>query len=407
MTVYSHTRMSTFEQCPLKFKLHYIDGIRTEEDSIEAFMGKRFHETMEKAYKNRTTRQFSAEDLKKIFDNLWKKEWNEHVVVVRADRTAEDYRKIGHKAIEDYHRRYAPFTAGRLIDVERKIFVDLDDNGGHKITGGIDRLMEMEDGCFEIHDYKTSNHVPDQAELDADRQLALYEIAVRKSWPSGVKSVDLVWHYVVFDKEMRSRRTPEQLEKLKRDTVALIDRIEAATEFPPCESNLCKWCNFRKICPLFAHEEKTEELPAKEFLANDGVQLVNELAALDAKKGALKADLAAIEEEMQALEEQAIDLAARQGVARFVGSDRELTIREEIQIDYPDSKSPDRPDFEAKLKELGLWEKVSGLVAATFRSLARKTWAKEGIPGSVATYVKMTPVKKAKLSRRKDEDFVM
>ena len=407
MTVYSHTRMSAFEQCPLKFKFAYIDHIRTEEDSIEAFMGKRFHETMEEAYKNRTIRQYSAEDLKKIFDELWAKNWSDHVVVVRKDRTAEDYRKIGHKAIEDYHRRYAPFTDGRLLDVERKIFVDLDDAGGHKITGGIDRLMEMEDGCYEIHDYKTSNHVPDQAELDADRQLALYEIAVRKSLPNGIKQVDLVWHYVVFDKEMRSRRTPEQLEKLKKDTVALIDRIEAATEFPPCESNLCKWCNFRKICPLFAHEAKTDELPAKEYLADDGVQLVNQLAELDAKRSELKAEIGAIEEEMEVLEDHAIDLAARQGVMRFVGSDRELTIKEEIQVDYPDSKSPDRADFEAKLKEMGLWERVSGLVSATFKSLVRKHWAREGIPGPVATYVKMTPVKKASLSRRKDEKLVM
>ena len=267
--------------------------------------------------------------------------------------------------------------------------------------------MEMEDGCYEIHDYKTSNHVPDQSVLDADRQLALYEIAVRKLWPNDVKKVDLVWHYVVFDKEMRSRRTPEQLEKLKKDTVALIDRIEAATDYPPCESNLCKWCNLRKICPLFSHEAKTDELPAKEYLADDGVQLVNQLAELDAKRGALKSELALIEEDMEVIEEQAIDLAARQGVMRFVGSDRELTIKEEIQVDYPDSKSPDRPDFEAKLKEMGLWEKVSGFVSATFKSLARKHWAREGIPGPVATYVKMTPVKKARLSRRKDEKPVM
>lgn len=39
MTVYSHSRLSTFEQCPHKFKLRYIDKVKTEaEESVEAFM---------------------------------------------------------------------------------------------------------------------------------------------------------------------------------------------------------------------------------------------------------------------------------------------------------------------------------------------------------------------------------
>ena len=407
MTIYSHTRLSSFEQCPLKFKFTYIDHIRTEEDSIEAFMGKRFHETMEKAYNDRACRQYSAEELKGIFDNLWEKNWNEHVVVVRANRTAEDYRKIGLKALEDYHRRYFPLGGQRVLAVEKKVFADLDVARNCRITGGIDCLMEPTDGHYEIHDYKTANTLPDQADRDADRQLALYEIAIRQLWPNQVKTVEYVWHYVVFDKEMRSRRTPEQLEALKTETIALIDRIEAATEYPPHETNLCKWCGFQKICPLFAHEARTEELPAKKFLEDDGVKLVNQLAELDARKSALKADMACIEEEEEGILELAIDLAERQGVTRFVGSDRELTIKEEIEVHYPESKSPERADFEAKLKEMGLWERVSGFVAQTFKALARKSWAREGIPGPVAIYVNLEPVKKAKLSRRKDAEPVM
>ena len=30
MTVYSHSRLSTFEQCPYKYKLQYIDKVETE-----------------------------------------------------------------------------------------------------------------------------------------------------------------------------------------------------------------------------------------------------------------------------------------------------------------------------------------------------------------------------------------
>ena len=50
MKTYSHSRLSTFEQCPLKFKFQYIDKIEKAEESVEAFMGKRVHEVLEKLY---------------------------------------------------------------------------------------------------------------------------------------------------------------------------------------------------------------------------------------------------------------------------------------------------------------------------------------------------------------------
>ena len=51
MPIYSHSRISDFEQCPLKFKYNYIDKIETEiENTIEAFMGGLVHNALEKLY---------------------------------------------------------------------------------------------------------------------------------------------------------------------------------------------------------------------------------------------------------------------------------------------------------------------------------------------------------------------
>ena len=406
MTQYSHSRLSTFEQCRLKYKYQYIDKIRGEGTSIEAFMGSRFHEVMEKTYKERDFRTPTPDELKNYFNELWEKNWSENVFVTRKDRTAEDYRNIGLTAIENYYKRYAPFRDGRVLGIETKINAELDEPG-HQVMGYIDRLMEMEDGFFEIHDYKTSAHVPEQSKLDHDRQLALYEIAVREMWPNDVKKVDLVWHYVCFDKEMRSRRSGEALEELKESTISLIDEIESAREYPPHETNLCEWCDFCDICPLFAHEIKTSQLPPNKYLKDDGVKLVNTLADLDNRKKELKAELNAIDEEEDAVKEAAIALAQREGVMRFVGSDRQLTIKEEVEISYPDSRADEREEFEAALKELGIWEQVSGFVASTFRAMARRQWWKEGVPTKVAAFVQLKPCKKVHLSRRKDEEPVM
>ncbi|MBI2903109.1 MAG: PD-(D/E)XK nuclease family protein, partial [Candidatus Methylomirabilis oxyfera] len=105
-------------------------------------------------------------------------------------------------------------------------------------------------GQYEIHDYKTSGRLPPQSEIDTDRQLALYQLGVAGMWPDA-EEIELVWHYLAFGKELRSRRTPEALERLKTATIALIDRIEADSEFKPIESLLCQWCAYRSICPIW------------------------------------------------------------------------------------------------------------------------------------------------------------
>jgi RecB family exonuclease len=52
---------------------------------------------------------------------------------------------------------------------------------------------------------------------------------------------------------MKSTRTPEALEALKKEIGELIDRIEAATEYEPHESPLCDWCPYWDLCPVKKH----------------------------------------------------------------------------------------------------------------------------------------------------------
>jgi hypothetical protein len=48
---YSHSRLSFYEQYLQKFKLQYIDKVETEaEKTVEAVLGSRIHETLEKFY---------------------------------------------------------------------------------------------------------------------------------------------------------------------------------------------------------------------------------------------------------------------------------------------------------------------------------------------------------------------
>ena len=58
MPTYSHSRVTTFENCPYQYKLRYIDKIKPEiPTTIEAFMGGIVHQALEDLYKRKKFKQ--------------------------------------------------------------------------------------------------------------------------------------------------------------------------------------------------------------------------------------------------------------------------------------------------------------------------------------------------------------
>jgi len=325
MTIYSHSRLETFKNCPLKYKFNYIDKIKREEEGVEAFLGSRFHEVMEKIYKDLPFRKYSLDELLDFYEDDWDKKYHDKIVIVDDERKAKDYKEIGKKFIEDYNKRYYPFNQGKVLGIERWVMINLDDKGEYKLRGIIDRLDQAEDGTYEIHDYKTSKSLPEQSRMDEDRQLALYQMGVQNMW-NDVCNVELVWHYVAFDKEIRSKRTKKELDELKKDTIDLIKKIEATREFLPDASILCGWCSYKDICPLHKHEYMVGNLPVNKYLKDSGVKLVNEFVKLNDKKKSYQIKIEEIDEELEEIKEAVIKYAGNIGVEVVIGSDHKLKI---------------------------------------------------------------------------------
>ena len=254
MPIYSYSRLGTFESCPRKYWYAYIGKPEIERfDTVEAFLGSRAHEALEELYKRLMGgEQMGREEVLGWYDSTWDRQWHDGVRVVNKTLKANDYREAGREAIKAYYRRYHPFDHGRTLKLEALVLIDLDPAGRYRLQGYIDRLAQREDGAYEIHDYKTARSMPTQAEADSDRQLALYQIGVQATWP-GARRVDLVWHYLRFDKEIVSRRTGEQLDAFRRQCITTIDDIESRSQdeagFSTCPSYLCKWCEYNALCP--------------------------------------------------------------------------------------------------------------------------------------------------------------
>src|SRR3989338_3075647 len=237
MTTYSHSKLGTFQQCRYKYKLQYIDKIKVELEGIEAFMGKIVHETLEKLYKDLKFQKLnSKEELLAFYSQLWDKEWHDEVIIVKNEYTAKNYKEMGRKFVSDYYAHYKPFKQLTTLGLETQDRLELADDIHYHVR--IDRFACDKEGNYYICDYKTNNSLKAQEELDEDRQLAMYSLWVRKTYPDA-KSVKLVWFFLAFDKEMVSERNEEQLSELKKKVEGLIQEIEACHEFPTNVSALC------------------------------------------------------------------------------------------------------------------------------------------------------------------------
>jgi putative RecB family exonuclease len=388
MAEYSNSQLKQFEECPRQYKFIYVDKIRRDEEGVEAFLGQRFHEAMEWLYGERAFRCVPLEELLDFYEQDWAGQWHDEIKIVKKRRTQDDYRLMGRRFIEDYYRRHQPFDEGKVVGLERKIHFPLDEAGRYRCKGIIDRLMIAPDGVFEVHDYKTTSKLPEQRELDENRQLALYQIGVQSLWPEAKEQgVRLVWHEVAFDVEMRSTRTPEALEKLRADLGSLIDRVEAETEFPTRETALCGWCAYTDLCPARKHLVKVEALPREKWKDEPGVVIADAYAERWRKKKELEAQVSEIEAEMEGIRAAAIAFAEREGVQAIAGSDATLKVRGRDHLVTPKKGTDERGALESELRATGVWDTMSTLDQKALEKAMEEGGLRADIADRISRYV--------------------
>lgn len=360
MPVYSHSRLATYENCPRQYKLRYLDRVELPDggEGIEAFLGSRVHDVLEKLHKELIlTKLNSVDDLLTHYDDEWNRNWHDNIVIVKKGFKKEHYHNAGIQAITSYYKRHYPFNQSQTLATEQLITFKID---GYAIQGYIDRLSSRAKGVYEIHDYKTSGTLPAQAKFDEDRQLALYQIGIKENIRDA-KDIRLIWHYLLFDKEFTSERTEAQIKDLKKQVVSLIKTIEKDTRFEPTESNLCDWCEYPEHCPAKRHEIRVQDLPPNKYLKEKGVSLVNKYASIKSQIKALRDQESVLQEELDLLVEAVVAYSKKEGITNITGSNSILKVIEQTILGFPKSGEDGREELEKAIKKAGIWEEVSGL----------------------------------------------
>lgn len=356
--IYSPSRLSCFENCPKQFEFRYVKRVKVpKHDTIEAFMGKKVHETFEKLFRDlQHTKQNTLEELLDHYTKAWNSKWHDGIVINKEGLTKDHYFELGKKCITNFYEKNKPFKFGKILGIEHKLKIDLNEDGKYKIQGVIDLLVQKDKNHFQIHDYKTYGKLPDQEKIESDPQLAFYQLWVEREFPEA-KKIDLIWHYVVFDREGTSHRTKKQLENLRQKLTKLITKIENTKKYNTHVTPLCNYCPFKPICPAWTHAIDLQKPPQK-FDPKDGQKLADEYVKLKEEE---KEVLARIETRLEELKSQIFAFAEQHGYEVVQGTTKKLSIKTTERTSWPAKKSEERAQLEKLIREHNLWNDLTEL----------------------------------------------
>jgi len=279
----SYSRCSTYQHCPQRYKLQYVDRLPPPR-AIELEFGGAVHQALSFMFDPREVTLPSLEQVIDVFARAWQES---------ADVGAEEERQArfeeGVRLLQRFYQGHSQREEGRsTLATEQFFSLPFDDH--HLLSGRIDRVDALPDNKLEVIDYKTTRRMPPQPVMAKDAQLAIYRLAADHLYPGREVTTALV--YVLHDYEMRMTQTPDFLAEKMDEIRDVITGIEVG-DFEPRPGPLCDWCGYRGFCVLYRPPTVPADLAEVDIAA-----LLREYADLDAQEKLAESRLAELKRQI-------------------------------------------------------------------------------------------------------------
>jgi putative RecB family exonuclease len=377
----SHSSISTYEQCPLKWKLHYIDRVPEMPKPFFTF-GTVMHDVMEFFYmekdggkvKGPRFKAPSVEELLRYYAAIWSSEGYEDA------QQEENYRKLGEKIIKEYHEEHAP-KFHMPIATEQYFRIDVNGIG---VRGYIDRVDKLGPDSVGILDYKTSKNQFTLPQVEKNEQLALYQMAFEELYGKRVERLTL--YHLRSNMDFSVGRRPKEMIDALRDKIIRVAESIEAENFEPKKSNLCKYCDYQHLCPYFMdlYAEKTEEKMGIEEMVEEYARLSDEVSRLKKRREELAEILKSYAEE--------------RGLRAIFGRTSAITVSVYDRISYEEGARE-------ILESAGLWNMVSSLDSKKLRNLLDSDIISPELKADIEKYRKVKRVMSLRKRKMRDDEI--
>jgi DNA helicase-2/ATP-dependent DNA helicase PcrA len=240
-SIYSVSQLQMYESCPRKYLYSYIYKIPSKARHYFDF-GTTLHSVLE----NLADMVEENSDEVELFSKgveLLSKNWISKGYENSSQE--KEYYEKGIKIIKNFIKREKILKKDKRLTIEKELKFTIDIEG-KKLTGFIDRIDKLENGSYEIIDYKTSNSMEKSYMIGRNMQLLLYSEALKRNFANFPKKIGL-W-YLIHDKLLQANFDEKNLSELKTKIKKIIERIESKNFKAKPGAFACKFCDFNDIC---------------------------------------------------------------------------------------------------------------------------------------------------------------
>lgn len=237
----SYSRLSRFEQCPLSFRLHYIDK-KTAEPGVPLKFGSLIHSVLEHLVREHMEDERAGPLSEERALEIYRKGWADEGL------TGIEVFEEGLDILRAFVHDQGALNHRDVLAVEKEFKLPV---GRFTVLGFIDRVDCRDDETVEVIDYKTNRVLFTRDEVDHSLQMSLYHLAAQQLWP-WAKKVRLTFHMLRHGIRMQTERTDEQIDAATAYIETLGKMTEEATKFPARLNTNCVWCDHRQHCPTYA-----------------------------------------------------------------------------------------------------------------------------------------------------------
>lgn len=366
MPCYSFSQVQTYTKCPLQYKFKYVDKIKPEfEQNLHLILWNSVHDALEFLYKKINTFVLvSLEDLLEFFIEIFWKKANQ---LDLPDLEIQEFKNRWLIYLENFYKKNHPFENIKVVWTELQIYIDLWD--WIKYQWFIDRL-DKTDRIFTVTDYKTNKSLPSQDEIFYQEQLTIYALGVRQKYGKYFDKIYWNLEYLHFETTDRWEIDDEKISQVQEKYKNLSLEIETKkaehalwieNSFPANESALCKFCDYKELCPLFSQlytdiEDSELSKQTVQYLIDDYIKLSYRKSEIDFDLKKIKETLQsyAQKHELQQLHSNAWSIKLSQMISYSVQDAEKLTQYLESRNKLDDFISLDRFKIAKSIKENNL-----------------------------------------------------
>ncbi len=331
--ILSYSKIQIYQNCPLQYKLAYIDKLQRIERSYFSF-GSSLHAAAEFMYKKSVPPPPSLSEVLNHYKNNWVSKG------YKDEQEEKEHFDYGLKILKEFYRKNA-INYEPALAVEEKFIVDID---RVSVECFIDRIDKANEGSLAIIDYKSGKAMPKNDDLKRDNQLSLYRIAVEKMY--GLPVERQIIYLFRYNEEISVTQSEEQLEKTKEMVLEVRQKIDNKI-FEPTLNNFCP-CDWPSWCPYFKDEYGPPPVEEESY----SLERLSLEEIID-RFGQLKQEDREKRKELDALKDRIIDYCLNHNLLRLEGKNYRITLSPIKTIDYPEN------EVRQELEDSGLWNEVS------------------------------------------------